>query len=113
MTIDFSCQKCDASFEVDAADLMEGNDRIKCPNCDARVPQAAADDLANALAELCKQLAALRKKFACSLALESDDLPPPYDLEEEDEEDEDEGEDEEDDLLDSSADESDDEEGSF
>ena len=98
MTIDFSCEKCEASFEIDAADLIEGGEKLKCPNCDAKAPQALADDFSNALGELCKGIAALRKKFGVSLALETDDLPAPFDADDEEEEDE---EPVEEDLLDS------------
>lgn len=101
MTIDLSCQKCEASFEVDATDIIEGNERIKCPNCDAKAPQAMVDDLGNSLGELCKAIAALRAKFTVSLALETDDLPPPYDVEDEEEE---EDEDDTEDLLDEAED---------
>jgi predicted Zn finger-like uncharacterized protein len=100
MTIDVSCQKCEASFEIDASELIEGNERIKCPNCDQRAPQALVEDLGAALGELCKNMAELRKRFTLSLALESDDLPPPYDVDEDDE-------DEEDDLLDHDVDDED------
>jgi hypothetical protein len=109
MTIDLTCQKCDASFELDATELLEGNEPIKCPNCDAKAPQALVDDLANALGELCKQTAALSKRFSLSLAVESDDLPAPYDSTEEDEEEEEE-EDEEEDLFESDEDEDEEEE---
>ncbi|MGI5865785.1 MAG: hypothetical protein ACOX6T_27525 [Myxococcales bacterium] len=95
MTIDLTCQKCDASFEIDATELIEGGEPIKCPNCDARAPQALAEDFGTALGELVKQTAALSKRFAVSLAVESDDLPPPYDVEPEEDEDE-----EDDDLFD-------------
>ncbi|HCF61493.1 MAG TPA: hypothetical protein DFS52_26290 [Myxococcales bacterium] len=95
MMIDLTCQKCDASFEIDATELIEGNEPIKCPNCDAKAPQALVDDFGNALGELVKQTAALSKRFQVSLAVESDDLPPPYDVEPEEEEDEDEEEEEE------------------
>jgi len=108
MMIDLSCQKCEASFEVDASDVMEGNERIKCPNCDAKAPQNLVDDLGNAMSELCKAIAALRARFGVELALETDDLPAPYDAEaDEEEEDEDEGDE---DLLDDAepADEEDD-----
>ena len=108
MTIDISCQRCEASFEIDATDLIEGNERIKCPNCDARVPQTSSEDLGNALGELCKQMAALRKKFVLSLALESDDLPAPYDADEDEEEDEEEDESEA--LLDEPEDDDEEEE---
>jgi len=109
MMIDLTCQKCEASFEVDASDVIEGNERIKCPNCDAKVPQNMVDDLGNALGELCKAIAALRTRFEISMALETDDLPPPYDSEEEEEEEDEEDEDE--DLLDSPEDEAEEEEG--
>jgi hypothetical protein len=88
MTIDLSCQRCEASFELDATDLIEGNERIKSPNSDAKAPQTLVEDLANALGDVCKHMAALRKKFVISLALESDDLPAPYDVDEEEEEEE-------------------------
>ena len=99
MTIDFSCEKCAASFEIDAADLIEGGEPLKCPNCHAKAPQTLVDDLSGALGELCKGIAALRKRFGVSLALETDDLPAPYDAEHEEEEEDEEPV--EGDLLDS------------
>ncbi len=108
MMIDLTCQKCEASFEVDASDVIEGNERIKCPNCDAKAPQNLVDDLGNSLGELCKAIAALRTRFEVSLALETDDLPPPYDAEADEEEDEEEEDDE--DLLDSTDEGADEEE---
>ena len=111
MMIDLTCQKCDGSFEVDATELIEGNEPIRCPNCDAKAPQALVDDFGNALGELVKQTAALSKRFQVSLALESDDLPPPYDVEPEEEEDEDEDEeDEEEELFDDAEEEYEEEE---
>lgn len=101
MTIDFSCEKCEASFEIDAADVIEGSERLKCPNCDAKAPQAMGEDFSNALGDLCKSIAALRKKFGVSLSLETDDLPAPYDADAE--EDEEEEVDSDEDLLDAPA----------
>ncbi len=86
MTVDFSCEKCEASFEIDAAELMDGGEKLKCPNCSTKAPQALVDDFSNALGELCKGIAALRKKFGVSLALETDDLPAPFDSEQEEDE---------------------------
>ncbi|MFN7131771.1 MAG: hypothetical protein ACK4N5_06795 [Myxococcales bacterium] len=97
MTIDFECQKCESSFELDASDLIEGNEGLKCPNCDTKAPQALGDEFTTALNDICKSIANLRKKFTVSLALESDDLPAPYDVDEDEEE---ETAEEEDDLLD-------------
>ncbi len=107
MMIDLTCQKCEASFEIDATELIDGSERIKCPNCDAKAPQAAVDDFGNALGELCKAVAALRTKFGVSLAIETDDLPPPYDSDDDEEDEEDEDDDS---LLDDADDDEDDDE---
>lgn len=108
MTIDLTCQKCEASFEMDASDLIEGNERIKCPNCDAKAPQTMVDDFGNSLGELCKAIAALRARFEVSMTLETDDLPAPYDAAEEDEEEEETADQELLDAADSGEEESDD-----
>ena len=119
MTIDLSCQKCDASFELDAGDVIDGSEAIKCPNCDAKAPQGLVDDFANALGETCKAIVALSKKFGVTFALETDDLPSQFDeVEKAAADDEDEEDDDEDDALDDddededdSDDEDDDDEG--
>jgi hypothetical protein len=103
MTIDFTCQKCDSSFEIDVQDLIDGSEKLVCPNCDAKAPTALTDDFIAALTELRAQVAALGKRFAVNLAVESDDAE---DLDEEDDEDEEEDDDDEDEL---DFDESDDE----
>jgi hypothetical protein len=107
MTIDFTCQKCDSGFELDAQDLIDGTEKLVCPNCDAKAPASMVDDFTSALTDLRTQLTALSKKFSVNLSVETEDLT---DLEaEEDEEDEDEDvdedEDEEDDELDFDEDE--------
>lgn len=113
MTIDFNCQECDASFELDFGELMEG-DPLVCPNCGQRAPAKATEDFASALDEFLARVAELRSRFLLSATIESDDLPPPYDEEglaeeeeeeEEDEEEEEEDEDEEDELYDEDEDE--------
>lgn len=107
MTIELTCQECDAAFELDFGDLMEG-EPVVCPECGQRAPANVTEELANALDDLLARVADLRSRFLLSLSIESDDLPPPYDeeLDEEDEEDEDddEDEDEEDDDLDEDED---------
>lgn len=80
MTLDLTCQACDTSFELDAADLLD-EPRLQCPNCDARVPRATAEALSGTLEELFTQVARLRPKFLLVAEVESDDLPPPYDRE--------------------------------
>lgn len=99
MTIEFNCQECDASFEFDYGELMEGEPLV-CPECGQRAPTNMTEELANALDELLARVAELRSRFLLATSIESDDLPPPYDedLSDEDEEDdEDEEEDDEDD----------------
>jgi len=100
MSIDFTCQKCEASFELDAQDLIEGTEKIVCPHCDAKAPANLTEDFVAALTEMRAQIAALDKRFAVSMTLESEDLEDM--LEEDDEEDD---EDEDDDDLDEDEDE--------
>jgi DNA-directed RNA polymerase subunit RPC12/RpoP len=95
MSIDFTCQKCEASFELDTQDLIEGTEKLVCPHCDAKAPANLSEDFVAALTEMRAQIAALSKKFAVSMTLESEDLED--ELEDEDEEDDDEEESEEDD----------------
>lgn len=89
MSIDFTCQKCEASFELDAQDLIEGTEKIVCPHCDAKAPTNLSEDFVAALSEMRAQIAALGKKFAVSMTLESEDVEDELE-EEEDEEDDDE-----------------------
>ena len=109
MTIDFTCQKCEGSFELDAQDLIDGTEKLECPHCGAKAPTSMVDDFTNALTEMRTSLAALSKRFTASLSLESEDVE---DLEEEDEDeeaDEDEDLDLEDDEDEDDLDEDDDE----
>ena len=113
MTIDFTCQKCDASFEIDVQDLIDGSEKLVCTSCEAKAPANLVEDFVAALTEMRTQVAALGKKFSLAMAFETEDLE---DLdakdEEDDEEDEDEDEldeDEDDDLDDDEEDAADDE----
>lgn len=74
MTIDFTCQKCEASFEIDAQDLIDGTEKIICPECRARAPSSLAEDFVSALTEMRAQVAALGKKFAVNMSLETEDV---------------------------------------
>lgn len=89
MTIDFTCQKCDSSFELDVQDLIDGSEKLVCPNCDAKAPTALTDDFIAALTELRAQVATLGKRFAVNLAVESEDVEELEDEEDEEEADED------------------------
>jgi hypothetical protein len=91
MTIDFTCQKCDSSFEIDVQDLIDGSEKLVCPNCDAKASTTLTDDFIAALTEMRAQVAALGKKFTVNLAVESEDAD---DLDEEDDDDEEEADDE-------------------
>ncbi len=89
MTIDFTCQKCETSFEIDAQDLIDGTEKLICPQCHARAPATLADDFVSALTEMRAQVAALGKKFAVNMDLESEDLEEELDSKKDDAEDED------------------------
>jgi hypothetical protein len=101
MTIDFTCQKCDNSFELEAKDLIDGTEKVICPNCDAKAPASLVEDFASALGDLRTHTIALSKKFSVTLSLDSEDLDEveadEEDAEGRDQDDEEEGEDEEDD----------------
>lgn len=90
MTIDFTCQKCEGTFELDAQDLIDGTEKLECPHCSAKAPASLTEDFTNALAELRSQLAALSKKFSASLTVETEDVE---DVEEDEDEETDEDED--------------------
>ena len=95
MNIDFTCAKCDGSFELDSQDIVDGTEKLECPHCDAKVSQAAVDEFNAAITEMLAQVAALSKKFTVAFAIDSEDVDVPADDDDEDEEEEDD-EDEED-----------------
>lgn len=111
MTIDFTCQKCEASFELDAEDLIDGSEKLECPHCNVKAPANLVEDFVSALSEMRAQLANLAKRFTVTMALETEDLEE--EIESKEEEEEDEGEDEldfdEDDEGDEDEDEAEDE----
>jgi DNA-directed RNA polymerase subunit RPC12/RpoP len=110
MSIDFTCQKCEASFELDAQDLIEGTEKLVCPHCDAKAPANLSEDFVAALTEMRAQIAVLGKKFAVSMTLESEELEDELEEDDEDEEDdEEESDDDDDDDLDDDEDAEDDE----
>lgn len=71
MTIDLTCQKCDATFDLDVQELIDESARLVCPHCEAKVPADLAKSFIAALAELRAQIAALEPKFLVSVMLES------------------------------------------
>ena len=96
MTIDFTCQNCDATFE-----------KLVCTSCEAKALPTLVEDFVAALTEMRTQVAALGKKFSLAMAFETEDLE---DLDAKDAEEEDEDEDDEDDLDDEDDDLDEDEE---
>ena len=108
MSIDFTCQKCEASFELDAQDLIEGTEKLVCPHCDAKAPANISEDFVAALTEMRAQIAALSKKFSVSMTLESEDLEDELAEEDEEDDDEDDAEEDDDDELDFDEDEDED-----
>jgi hypothetical protein len=96
MTIDFTCQKCEGTFEIDAQDLVDGSEKLECPHCNTRAPTNVVDDFIAALTEMRAQVAVLSKKFTLSTTLESEDLAE-LDADDDEDDDDDEAEDDEDD----------------
>lgn len=108
MTIDFTCQKCEASFELDAQDLIDGTEKLACPHCDAKAPTNLVEDFVAALSEMRAQVAVLSKKFAVNMAVETEDLEDELDEDEDEDSDDEDAEDGDDDSDDEDVD---DEEG--
>src|SRR5215470_549339 len=108
MTLDFTCQKCEGTFEIDAQDLVDGSEKLECPHCNTRAPANVVDDFVAALTEMRAQVAALSKRFSLSTTLESEDLAE-LDADEDENEDEDEDDDLDDDDEDDDDDDDDDE----
>ena len=97
MTIDLTCQKCEGSFELDVQALIDGGEKLACPNCNAKAPGDLADDFTGALSELILQTEKLSKRFLVSIAFESDDLAQAKEEEDEAEDDADDDEDDDED----------------
>ena len=95
MTIDFTCQKCEASFELDAQDLIDGTEKLTCPHCDAKAPSNLVEDFVSALSEMRTQVASLAKKFTVNMSIETEELEDELEEDEEEEEEEEESDDEE------------------
>jgi DNA-directed RNA polymerase subunit RPC12/RpoP len=90
MTIDFTCQKCEGTFEFDAEDLIDHTEKLACPHCDAKATATATDDFTAAITELRAQIAAMSKKFAVSLTVETEDVAEVAEADDDDEEESDE-----------------------
>ena len=108
MTLDFTCQKCEGTFEIDAQDLIDGSEKLECPHCNTRAPANVVDDFVAALTEMRAQVAALSKRFTLSTTLESEDLAE-LDADEDDDDDDDEDDVDDDDEDDDDDDDDDDE----
>src|SRR5258706_3793890 len=96
MTIDFTCVKCEGSFELDAQDIIDGTEKLECPHCNVKAPQAAVDDFIAAITELNAQVASMSKRFTLTMTIESEDLDADDDEDEPADEDEDEDVDDDD-----------------
>lgn len=103
MIIEFTCQKCEGSFELEAQDLIEGTEKLVCPHCDAKAPLGPLEDFTSALADLRTHIATLGPRFSIALSIATEELEEELDdlddeLDDDDDEDEldfDEDEDEE------------------
>ena len=107
MTLDFTCQKCEGTFEIDAQDLIDGSEKLECPHCNTRAPANVVDDFVAALTEMRAQVAALSKRFTLSTTLESEDLAELDADEDEDEDEEDDDDDDDEDDVDDDDDDDD------
>ena len=107
MQLELQCQKCDESFDVEAADLAT-DPELRCPGCGAKATVEQAEKLGAAFEDLFAAVASLRRKFIITGELDSEELPAAYDdpdgparrgkapvLDEEDEDEEDAEEEEE------------------
>ncbi len=112
MTIEFNCQKCEGSFEIDATDLIDGSETLECPHCENKVSKAALEDFTSALSELFAQLNALSKKFTLTMEIDSEELSAADDEDDDrdDKDDDDESDDDDDDDDDDDEDDDDDDE---
>ena len=109
MTLDFTCQKCEGTFEIDAQDLIDGSEKLECPHCNTRAPANVVDDFVAALTEMRAQVAALSKRFTLSTTVESEDLAE-LDADEDEEDDDDDDDDDDEDDVDEDEDDDDDDE---
>ena len=107
MNIDFTCAKCDGSFELDSQDVADGTEKLECPHCDSRATQVQIDEFIASITEMLAQVAVMSKKFAVAFAIDSEDVDVPLD-DDDDEEEEEEKEDDEDDDDDEDEDEEED-----
>jgi DNA-directed RNA polymerase subunit RPC12/RpoP len=96
-TFEFTCQKCEGNFEIEAQDLIDGSEELECPHCNARLSKAAAEDFTAAVAEFLAQLAAISKKFTVTVEIDSEAVAEDSDEDDDDEDDDDEDDDDEDD----------------
>lgn len=80
MTLDVTCHVCDATFEVELADLLEDS-TLECPSCEARASKSAVDGVTAVLDDLFTQLSALNQKFTLSFEVDGGDLPAGYERE--------------------------------
>lgn len=78
MNITFVCQSCEDSFEFEYTQLSEATKGIKCPNCSKRLPPADVDELVMSLDDVLEAVAGMKKRFAVSFDVDSDDLPAQF-----------------------------------
>ncbi|PZR16041.1 MAG: hypothetical protein DI536_07020 [Archangium gephyra] len=107
-TIDFTCQKCEGTFELDSQDLIDGTEKLECPHCENKLTKSANEDFTAALGDLVAAMSAISKKFTASVELDSEDLGAADLDEDEDDDDDDEEDDSDDDDDDDDEDDDDD-----
>jgi hypothetical protein len=78
MSISFQCTSCDADFELEIPRIIDRPTALKCPNCNARPPAHRAHALGTAIEDLLSAMSAIRTKVRFEIALDTEELPPPY-----------------------------------
>ncbi len=78
MSISFQCTSCDADFDLEIPRIIDRPTALKCPNCNARPPAHRAHALGTAIEDLLSAMAAIRTKVRFEIALDTEELPPPY-----------------------------------
>ena len=79
MRLELQCQKCEECFSLETSDL-NADPEVRCPGCGAHAPDDQIETLLGALEEVFAALSPLRRKFTCAVEINSEDLPPPYDV---------------------------------
>jgi DNA-directed RNA polymerase subunit RPC12/RpoP len=77
-SINFECAECNGDFEIDIVRIIERPGSLKCTHCSGRPTAAQSQAFAQALEDVLSAMASLRGKLQFELHVDSEELPPPY-----------------------------------